>query len=79
MGNEQGWRSGESNHPPPMLSGFKSRRVQHMWVEFAVGSPLLLRFAPPNSNSIRNQVDEEPLRGCATSKSESIYLFVIYL
>ena len=25
----------------------------------------------PNSNSIRNRVDEEPLGGCATSKSSS--------
>ena len=34
----------------------------------------------PNSNSIRNQVDEEPLCGCATSKSLFIiYLFIIYL
>ena len=30
----------------------------------------------PNSNSTRNQVDEEPLCGCATSKSS---LFIIYL
>ena len=29
----------------------------------------------PNSNSTRNQVDGEPLCGCATSKS----LFIIYL
>ena len=29
----------------------------------------------PNSNSTRNQVDEEPLCGCATSKS----LFIVYL
>ena len=28
----------------------------------------------PNSNSTRNQVDDEPLCGCATSKS----LFIIY-
>ena len=28
----------------------------------------------PNSNSTRNQVDEEPLCGCATSKSLFIYL-----
>ena len=27
----------------------------------------------PNSNSTRNQVDEEPLCGCATSKSLFIY------
>ena len=30
----------------------------------------------PNSNAIRNQVDEEPLCGCATSKSLFIYLFI---
>ena len=30
----------------------------------------------PNSNSTRNQVDEEPLWGCATSQSS---LFIIYL
>ena len=29
----------------------------------------------PNSNSTRNQVDEEPLSGCATCKSLFIYLF----
>ena len=28
----------------------------------------------PNSNSTRNQIDEEPLCGCATSKSLFIYL-----
>ena len=31
----------------------------------------------PNSNSTRNQVDEEPLCGCATSKSLLIYLFYL--
>ena len=30
----------------------------------------------PNSSSTRNQVDEEPLYGCATSKSLFIYLFI---
>ena len=30
----------------------------------------------PNSNSTRNQVDEEPLCGSATSKSLFIYLFI---
>ena len=30
----------------------------------------------PNSNSIRNRVDEEPLCGCATSKSLFINLFM---
>ena len=59
-----------------------------MWVEFVVGSlPCCERFFSgtpvfpshqkttfPNSNSTRNQVDEEPLRGCAISKS----LFIIH-
>ena len=45
-------------------------------------SPGTLVFPPPqkptfpNSNSTRNQVDEEPLCGCATSKSLFIYLFI---
>ena len=30
----------------------------------------------PNSNSTRNQVDEEPLCGCATCKS--LFIFFIY-
>ena len=32
----------------------------------------------PNSNSTRNQVDEEPLCGCATCKSLFIYLFYLF-
>ena len=32
----------------------------------------------PNSNSTKNQVDEEPLSGCATSKSLFIYLFHLF-
>ena len=31
----------------------------------------------PNSNSTRNQVDEEPLCGCATCKS--LFVYFIYL
>ena len=68
-----------------MWPGFKSRR-RGIWVEFVVGSllsserpfsgysgtPQKLIF--PNSNSTRNQVDEEPLCGCATSKSLFTYL-----
>ena len=66
----KGWRSGESTCLPPMWPGFKSRHRCHMWVEFVVGSLLCSeRF----SSSTRNQVDEEPLCGCATSKS----LFII--
>ena len=33
----------------------------------------------PNSNSIRNRVDEEPLCGCATSKSSSSLLLLLLL
>ena len=88
---EQGWRSGESTRLPPMWPGFKSRRRRHMWFEFVVGSlPCSERFfsrfsglpaSPqkptfPISNSTRNQVDEEPLCGCATCKSLFIYLFL---
>ena len=61
--------------------------VNTMWVEFVVGSlPGSEKFfseysgffSPqkptlPNPNSIRNQVDEEPLCGCAASKSLFIY------
>ena len=32
----------------------------------------------PNSNSTRNQVDEEPLCGCATSKSLFTYLYLAF-
>ena len=32
----------------------------------------------PNFNSTKNQVDEEPLCGCATSKSLYIYLFYLF-
>ena len=41
---------------------------------FSPGTPVFP--SPPNSNSTRNQVDEEPLCGCATSKSLFIYLFI---
>ena len=33
----------------------------------------------PYSNSTRNQLDEEPLCGCATSKSLFIYLFIVII
>ena len=70
-----------------MWPGFKSRRRHHMWVEFVVGSlpcskrffsgysgfPLSSKTNISNSYSTRNQVDEEPLCGCATCKSLFIY------
>ena len=75
----------ESAHLPPMWPWFKSQLPHHMWVEFVVGSlpgserffsgysgfPLSSKTNFPNSNSTRNQVDKEPLCGCATSN----YLF----
>ena len=39
-------------------------------------SPLPQKPTFSNSNSTRNQVDEEPLCGCATCKSLFIYLFI---
>ena len=33
----------------------------------------------PNSNSTRNQVDEEPLCGCATSKLLLIIYFILFI
>ena len=48
---------------------------------FSPGTPVFpspQKPAFPNSNSTRNQVDEEPLCGCATSKSLFIYLFIYY-
>ena len=32
----------------------------------------------PNCNATKNQVDEEPLCGCATSESLYIYLFYLF-
>ena len=46
---------------------------------FSPGTPVFpspQKPAFPNSNSTRNQVNEEPLCGCATSKSLFIYLFI---
>ena len=84
------WHSGESTCLPPMWPGFKSRRRRHMWVEFVVGSlpclersfsrysgfPLSSKPTFPNSNLTRNQIDKEPLCGCATCKS--LFIFICY-
>ena len=46
---------------------------------FSPGTPVYLspqKPTFPNSNSTRNQVDEEPLCGCATFKSLFIYIFI---
>ena len=47
--------------------------------DFSPGTPVFpahQKPTVPNSNSARNQVNEDPLCGCATSKSLSIYLFI---
>ena len=62
----KGWHSGESARLLPVWPALKSRHRRHMWAEFVVGSLLC---------SERNQVDQEPLCGCSTSKS----LFVIHV
>ena len=46
---------------------------------FSPGTPVipsLQKPAFPNSNLTGSQVDEEPVCGCATSKSLFIYLFI---
>ena len=50
-----------------------------LWVLWFLWTLLKNRPTFPNSNSNRNQVDEEPLSGCATSKLLFIYLFIIYM
>ena len=91
MGSK-GLHSGESTRLPPMWCGFKSRRRRHMWVQFVVGSlpprgfSPVLRFSPllkkpplPNSNSTRNQVDEEPLSIVDVLPPKSLFIYFIYL
>ena len=49
---------------------------------FSLGTPVFpspQKPTFPNSNSTRNQVDKEPLCGCATSKSLFIYLFILFI
>ena len=58
-----------------------------MWVEFAPRGffsgysafPLSSKTNISNSNSTRNQVDEEPLCRCATSKSLFIYFIEVFI
>ena len=83
----KGWRSA---HLPPVWPGFTSRLRRPMWVEFVCfllcskrffcrysSFPLSSKTNIFKSNSTRNQVDKEPLCGCATSKSLFIYVFII--
>ena len=90
----KGWRSGEGARLPPMwprpvsnpgvdtICGLSlllvlSLAPRGFFSEYS-GFPLSSKPAFPNSNSTRNQVDEEPLCGCATSKSLiNFYLFYL--
>ena len=88
--NAQGWRSGWNTHLPPMRPGFKPW-CWHAGLSLLLVVSLAARgFSPgtpvfpshqkstfPNSNSTRIQVDEEPLRGCATSKSLLLLLLLL--
>ena len=75
---EQGWRSGESTRLPPnpgidAICGLSLLLVLSLAPRgFSPGTPVFpspQKPTFPNSNSTRNQVDEEPLCGCATCKS----------
>ena len=75
----------------PMWPGFNSWHRRHIGLSlllvlslaprgFSTGTPVFpshQKPTSPNSNSTRNQVDEEPLCGCATCKS--LFIFFIYL
>ena len=39
------------------------------------GFPLSSKTNIPSSSLTRDQVDEEPLSGCATSKSKSLFIY----
>ena len=80
MGSKR-WCSGESTCLPPMWPRFKTRCWRHMWVD--THTPRGFRSTQKatflNSSLTRNRVDEEPLCGCATSKSLFIYLFILFV
>ena len=89
----KGWRSGESTCLPPTWPVFKSRRRRHMWVEFVVGSlpcservffgycgfPLFSKTSISKFPFDQDQVDEEPLTGCATSLNRYLLIIHFYL
>ena len=91
----QGWHGVESTHPPlmwrvvqiPVFAPYVGWVISWLVLSFALtgfslGTPVFLsRQKPtfPNSNSTRDQVDEEPLNGCATSKSFYFIIITIFL
>ena len=90
----QGWHSVESPHPPltwrgvqipvfaPSVGWVRSWLVLSFALRgFSPGTPVFFSPQKPtflNSNSTRNQVDEEPICGCATCKS-LLFIYFIYL
>ena len=86
--NSKGWRSSESlashqcgpgsNPGVDAICGLSLLLILSFApTGFSPGTPVFLspqKPTFPNSNSTRNQVDEEPLCGCATSKSLFIFL-----
>ena len=90
---EQGWRSSESlafhqcgpGSTPGVdaICGLSLLLVLSLALRgFSPGTPVFpspQKPTFPNSNSTRNQVDEEPLCGCSTCKSLSLLLFIIII
>ena len=88
----KGWRSGESARLPKMwpssnpgvdaISGLSLLLVLFFAPRSSSpGTPVFpspQNPTLPNSNSTRNQVDEEPLCGCATSKSLFIDIYYLF-
>ena len=62
--------------------GWFSPLLREVFLRVSPGTPIFPSPKKPtflNSNSTRNQVDEEPLCGCANSKSSFIRFNVFYL
>ena len=82
---EQGWRSGKSTSTPSIdaICGLNLLLVLSLAPRgFSPGIPVFpspQKPTFPNSNSTRNQVDEEPLCGCAICKSLFNIYFYIFL
>ena len=86
----KGWRSGEIACLPPIwpgsnlvvnaICGLSLLMVLSLAPRGFSPGPLvflsLQKLTFPNSNSTKNQVDEEPLCGCATSKSLLLLLLL---
>ena len=68
---EQGWRSGDRTHLPPMWPGFESWTGCHKWVEFVVGSrpcskgfsPDSPVFLPPQKSTFLNSIFDREFEG----------------